>query len=115
MYMQIPGLARVVDYLFTHDPKREQLRYMEISDEHGHQTYGALRRRLCGAAALGYWSAAENRTLLNPKDADPVRPGDQLLVLCKHTPKFTAEAAIDGTLVCAFINGSSPSVVHVAC
>jgi hypothetical protein len=90
------GLARVVDYLFTHDPNREQLRYMDISDEDGASTYGQLRRRLCGASALGYWSASENRTFLNPKDNAAVVPGDQMLVLSKRQPKFAPEAVVSG-------------------
>lgn len=94
--MHTAGLARVVDYLFTHDPKREQLRYMDIAEEDGAKTYGDLRRRLCGASALGYWSATENRTLLNPKDSASVLPGDQMLVLSKRQPKFAPEAVVSG-------------------
>ena len=94
----VAGLARVVDYLFTHDPNREQLRYMDVTAEDGVCTYGGFRRRLCGASALGSWSAAENRTLLNPKDSASVLPGDQMLVLSKRQPKFAPEAVISGVV-----------------
>ena len=92
------GLARVVDYLFTHDPNREQMRYMDVTDDDGVQTYGGFRRKLCGASAMGFWSAAENRTLLNPKDSACVSPGDQMLVLSKRQPKFAPEAVISGSV-----------------
>lgn len=98
------GLARVVDYLFTHDPQREQLRYMDITEEHHVATYGELRRRLSGASALGYWCAAEHKTFLNPKDSAAVVPGDQMLVLSKKQPKFTPESVASGvrpTCTCA--------------
>lgn len=84
-----PGLVRVVDYLFTHSPDREQLRYMATPSGTKHQ-YGVLRRSLRGGVALGFWSATDGRTILNPDDEEKLQPGDQMLVLSKYS-KLTFE------------------------
>lgn len=93
-----PGLVRVVDYLFTHSPDRQQLRYMPTPGSTKNQ-YGTLRRSLRGGVALGFWRASEGRTVLNPDDQDRLQPGDQMLVLSKHSKlTFESTPAIPGAV-----------------
>lgn len=91
-----PGLVRVVDYLFTHSPEREQLRYMAIPSG-ANQQYGVLRRSLRGGVALGFWSSENGTTILNPDDHDRLHEGDQMLVLSKYSKlTFESTPAIPG-------------------
>jgi hypothetical protein len=98
-----PGLVRVVDNLFTHDPGKEQLHYVSDPNMAG-ETYGSVRRRINGAVVLGFKrDGAQAVTSLNPSDDELIQSGDELLVVAKHgTCTFQLTPVVTGVLQVCF-------------
>lgn len=94
-----PGLVRVVDTLFTHDPAKEQLHFA-LDDNMVGERFGDVRRRVRGAVVLGvkHGDNAHVGTQLNPPDETIIGPKDELLLLAKpNKVSFQLTPAISGT------------------
>ena len=105
-----PGLLRVVDTLFTHDPGKEQLHYVTDPGMVG-ETYGSVRRRINGAVVLGYRrSGVHSATALNPSDDTVLERGTELLVLAKHNKcSFQLTPVVTGVLCYPIGPGRKPA------
>jgi hypothetical protein len=94
-----PGLVRVVDALFTHDPGKEQLYYVSDPSMAG-DTFQNVRRRITGAVVLGIKKGSVSSTLLNPPDQTILGGLDELLVMARQGK------------VCFQLTPAIPGVVH---